>query len=330
MQAGAAGRNQYAMVRWPAKQDCANCPMIAPFGRHQIAFRGKIDYVSGDTATRVLRSDEELAFTPFDMEGGKSRLARWEAQFTKTLVAGGFIFLVAYAIPIILDGLHPEVRAFCDAVITVLWAAFAIDFVVRLVLATDKGHFLKHNIFDLITLGVPMLRPLRALTVMQRFSEWASSSLRGKWLTYVISAAVLAILVGSLAVVDAERGHLDATITTWPIGLIWAFEAVTDVGYDEYDPVTAEGHIVGLVLMLGGVVLMGFVIAAISSWFIENLSEQLHDKKAPATVGQVEDLTKIDKEILEAIRRVPKNSLEQLPYSSGVEQSGATNALLAP
>lgn len=267
-----------------------------------------------------LKTDEELAASPFDMEGTKTRLERWEHEFTKTLVAGGFLFLLAYAIPIILDGLHPQLIWFCEVLIVILWIAFLLDFIVRLILAPNKAYFLKHNIFDLITLGVPMLRPLRALTVVSRFTEWAGSSLRGKWLTYVISAAVLLVLVGSLAVVEAERPHPDATITTWPIGLLWAFESITDVGFDEYEVVTPVGHIIGVLLQLAGIALMGFVIAAISAWFVENLSEQLHDKKAPATVGQVEQLSDIekeqmelDKQILAAIRQTPLDALAQLP-----------------
>lgn len=267
-----------------------------------------------------LKTDEELAASPFDMEGSKTHLARWEQEFTKTLVAGGFLFLIAYAVPIILDGLHPELIRFCDILIAVLWVAFLLDFIIRLVLAVNKATFLKRNIFDLITLGVPMLRPLRALTVVSRFTEWAGSSLRGKWLTYVISAAVLLVLVGSLAVVEAERPHPDATITTWPIGLLWAFESITDVGFDEYEVVTPVGHVIGVLLQLAGIALMGFVIAAISAWFVENLSEQLHDKKAPATVGQVEQLSDVeneqmalDKEILAALRQTPLDALTALP-----------------
>ena len=280
----------------------------------------------------VVKEDEELAATPFDMEGGKSRLGRWESEFTKTLMIGGFVFLAAYAIPIILDGLHPEIRRFCDVVVIVLWIAFAIDFIMRFILAKNKGDFLKHNIFDLITLGIPMLRPLRALTVIQRFTQWASSSLRGKWLTYVIFAMVLLVLVGSLAVVDAERANPEANIITWPRGLLWAFEAVTDVGFSEYDPVTPLGNIIGVLLQLTGLALMGFIIAWISSWFMENLAEQLHDKKAPSTVGQVEQLedmgkeinkevTDLDKELLEALRAIPIDTLKQLGTSQPSPQS---------
>jgi voltage-gated potassium channel len=267
-----------------------------------------------DTGER-LRTDEELVTAPFYMEGERGQLHRWERRFSRTLNVSGFLFLIAYALPILFDGLHPEIASFCDILVGVLWAAFAVDFVIRVILASDKREFFtrKRNIFDLLTLAVPMMRPLRALAVMQQFTQWATNSLRGKWLTYVISGAVLLVLVGSLAAFDAERGRYGATITSWPIALSWAFEAVTDVGFGEYQPVTALGHIIGIVLMLAGVALMGFIIAAISSWFIENLSEQLHDKKAPSTVGQVEELTRIDQEILEALRMAPLDTIKQLP-----------------
>ena len=216
----------------------------------------------------------------------KSRLDQWEHQFGTAMTAGGFVFLIAYAVPILLDGLHPALKQFCDIVIWVFWAAFAVDFLVRLFLADAKPAFLKHNILDLVTLAVPMLRPLRALAVVERFSDWAGDNLRGKWLAYVIVGSIMLVLVGSLAVLDVERDAPDAVIHTWAAGLIWAFESVTDLGFGEYEVVTVEGHLIGIVLMLAGLVLMGFIIATIASWFSENYAEQARDLRAPAMIGQ--------------------------------------------
>jgi len=217
------------------------------------------------------------------------------------MTAGGFVFLAAYAIPIILAGRHPALAQFCEIVVWVLWIAFAIDFLVRLILADRKLEFLRHNIIDLVTLGVPMLRPMRALTVVERFSSWATGHLRGKWLTYVAAGSAMLIFVGSLAVTDAERAEPGAQIHTWFQGLIWAFEAVTDVGFGELEVVTLEGHLIGIVLMLAGLILTGFLIAAISSWFMENLAEQSHDLKASATIGQVERIIEQHDEIIRAL-----------------------------
>ena len=244
----------------------------------------------------------------------KTKLDRWEQQFGTAMTAGGFLFLIAYAIPILLDGRYPQLAMFCEILIWVLWVAFAIDFVVRFILADNKTKFLKRNVIDLVTLAVPMLRPMRALTVVERFSEWAQNHLRGKWLAYVISGAVLLVLVGSLEVTEAERGIPDSRIHTWGAGLIWAFEAVTDIGFGEYEVVSTEGHLIGIGLMLAGLVVTAFIIAAISAWFIENLAEQSHDLKAPATIGQVERIIEQHDLIIQALGK-----LDSIPENEGSE-----------
>jgi voltage-gated potassium channel len=244
----------------------------------------------------------------------KTKLDKWEHQFGTAMTAGGFLFLIAYAIPILLDGRNQPLAQFCEILIWVLWVAFAIDFVVRFILADNKTKFLKRNVIDLVTLAVPMLRPMRALTVVERFSEWAQNNLRGKWLTYVISGAILLVLVGSLAVTEAERGIPDSQIHTWGAGLVWAFEAVTDIGFGEYEVVSTEGHLIGVGLMIAGLVVTGFIIAAISAWFIENLAEQSHDLKAPATIGQVERIIEQHDLILQALGK-----MDSAPENEGSE-----------
>ena len=245
----------------------------------------------------------------------KNRLHDWELQFGTAMTAGGFLFLIAYAVPILLDGRLPQLASFCEILIWVLWVAFAIDFFVRFALANNKKQFLRHNVIDLITLAVPMLRPMRALAVIDRFSHWASNNLRNKWLTYVAATSALLILVGSLAVTEAERAYPESSIHSWGAGLVWAFEAVTDLGFGEYEVVSLEGHIIGIGLMVAGLVVTAFLIAAISAWFIENLAEQSHDLKAPATIGQVERIIEQHDLIIKALGR-----LDSTPENAGSEE----------
>lgn len=44
-----------------------------------------------------------------------------------------------------------------------MWAAFAVEYVVKLYLAPDRWRFFKANVPDLVIVLVPMLRPLRVL-----------------------------------------------------------------------------------------------------------------------------------------------------------------------
>lgn len=45
----------------------------------------------------------------------------------------------------------------------------------------------------------------------------------------------------------------------------------TTVGYGDRFPVTAEGRLVGVGLMLAGIALLGVVTATLASWFVERI-----------------------------------------------------------
>ncbi len=42
------------------------------------------------------------------------------------------------------------------------WALFVVDYVVQLALAPRRGRFFVHNLFDLLVVALPLLRPLRS------------------------------------------------------------------------------------------------------------------------------------------------------------------------
>src|SRR4026207_1731213 len=44
-----------------------------------------------------------------------------------------------------------------------LWAAFALEYGIRLYLAPSKGQFMRANVIDLVVVVVPFLRPLRVM-----------------------------------------------------------------------------------------------------------------------------------------------------------------------
>jgi voltage-gated potassium channel len=124
-------------------------------------------------------------------------------------------------------------------------------------------------------LAVPVLRPLRALQVviaLARVNRRAAVSFRGRTTLYVVAAVLLLGFVAALAVLDAERGRPGANIDTFGDALWWAATTITTVGYGDLFPVTAEGRIVGVGLMLGGITLAGVVTASLASWFIEHFA----------------------------------------------------------
>src|SRR6476659_2678565 len=111
------------------------------------------------------------------------RLHRWERLSEWPLTAAALVFLVAYAWPILNPGLDGDTAETLRLVTWTAWALFVVDYVVRLGLATRRGQFFIHNIFDLLVVALPLLRPLRLLrllTLLHVLNRHVAGSLRGK------------------------------------------------------------------------------------------------------------------------------------------------------
>ena len=90
----------------------------------------------------------------------------------------------------------------------------------------------------------------------------------GETLGGALGATVLLMVVASVAVLDAERGHPGSTIQTYGDALWWSAVTATTIGYGDVYPVTASGRIVAFGLMLVGISMIGVVTASIAAWFV--------------------------------------------------------------
>jgi len=212
-----------------------------------------------------------------------SRVTRWEKQSEWPLAVAAAIFLAAYAWPILDPSLEHPWHRLCDIVDYVVWAIFALDYVLRLLLADQRGHYAIRHIPDLQVVALPILRPLRLLrlvVLLRILNRRATDSLRGKVAIYVAGATVIVLFCAALAVLDAERRSAHANITTFGDALWWATTTVTTVGYGDRYPVTAEGRFVAVGLMLAGIALIGVVTASFATWLIDRVRDVERDVEA--------------------------------------------------
>ena len=202
-------------------------------------------------------------------------LDRWSRRADTPLLVLAALFLVVFVVPLY----EPDLPVWLDrafAVINVLvWLTFTADYLMRLRLAPDRRNFVKHHLPDLLVLLVPFLRPLRLLRLVGLFgvaTRRASQRAQVKTTGGVVAAvAVLVVVCGGL-VLDAERGNDGANILSGQDALWWASTTVTTVGYGDRFPVTGEGRLVGVLLMLGGIALLGVVTASIAAWFVRRFT----------------------------------------------------------
>lgn len=195
--------------------------------------------------------------------------ARYERRTAAPMTALAVLFLVLYATSVLWQDRSPgadELLGFASAAI---WGIFAVDLVIRVALAERRGRYLLAHPIDVLTVVLPMLRPLRVLRVFTAGQVLLS---RGAGLARssqaVVLAAMLLVLIGALAVLDAERGAPEASITGFDQALWWAVTTVTTVGYGDLYPMTGLGRVVAASLMVVGISLVGLVTATVASWFL--------------------------------------------------------------
>jgi voltage-gated potassium channel len=204
------------------------------------------------------------------------RLRSWERRTSAVLTVFGALFLAAYAIRILSPGLPRTGHLAVEAVELVTWAALGIDVTVRLWLTKDRKRFLRTHIFDLIVLALPLARPLRVLrlvSILTIVHRRITAGTRLRLSVYVGGTTALLVFVASLAVLDAERHAPRANIHTYFDSLWWTICTVSTVGYGDHYPTTAEGRIIAVGLMVGGIGLLGFVTGSLASWFIDRFSD---------------------------------------------------------
>jgi voltage-gated potassium channel len=235
----------------------------------------------------------------------EARVDRWELRSEWPLAAVAALFLGAYAWPILDEHLSSGWKHSCEAVDYAAWAVFAIDYCIRLYLAEHRGHYWSHHLPDLAVIVLPILRPLRLLRLvmlLKVLNRTAADSLRGRIVVYVVGATGLLVLCAALAVLDAERHHAGANITTFPDALWWAIVTITTVGYGDRFPVTGDGRLVATGLMIGGIALLGIVTATLASWLIDAVRQS----EATEQAATREDIHRIDAK-LEELRTMMLN-----------------------
>lgn len=208
-------------------------------------------------------------------------------------VVASFAFLIAYSWRVILD-LDGTGESVALGIMIVTWILFAIDYVVRLVLATPRGVWFRRHVFDLLVVLLPALMPVRllsALTTVPLLQHSRGTAIRSRVGIYGAGAAAVLIWMAALGILDAERGRADANIQTFGDAIWWALVTITTVGYGDHYPVTALGRVVAVLLMAGGVAVLGVVTATLSSWIIDKAAAGSDDAGQPATRGQVRELS---------------------------------------
>ncbi|MEO3783603.1 ion channel [Actinocorallia sp. B10E7] len=236
----------------------------------------------------------------------ESARRRWERRAQWPLTLAAVLFLAAYAWPILEPDLPSRQVSACLTLTWAMWALFAVDYFMRLLLSRNRLRFVRSHLLDLALVVLPIFRPLRLLrliTLLAVLNRYAGRSLRGRVIAYAAGSSMLIIFIAALAVLDAERKVPEASITTFGDALWWAMTTVTTVGYGDTYPVTETGRFIAGGLMLSGIALLGVVTASLASWLIERVAD-LEEQSQAATRRDVEALSREIAELRAEIARL--------------------------
>ena len=165
-------------------------------------------------------------------------------------------------------------------------AFFFFEFLYRFRLAENKLQFMKWGWIDLLS-SIPMVDYLRAGRVLrlirlfrvirafkstrQLLNHIFKNKAEGA-LTSVVSISVLLIIFSAIAILEVET-DANGNIKTAEDAIWWSYTTLMSAGYGDVYPVTTEGRIIAMILMVFGIGLIGTLTAYIASVFVKDKSK---------------------------------------------------------
>ena len=178
--------------------------------------------------------------------------------------------------------LPPGINSILQFFDNLICLIFIGDFFHRLWIAPSKLRFLRWGWIDLVS-SIPMLgwfrwgRAVRAFRIFRALRAFRSTRILIRFLflkraqgAFVVVGLITFLLVifSSIVALDFEPGAPNSNIKTFADAIWWATVTISTVGNSGLYPVTVEGRIVAVFLMIGGLGLLGTFTGFIASYFL--------------------------------------------------------------
>ena len=204
----------------------------------------------------------------------------WERWSTVPLAILALLYLGLYSVEVL--GHLPPALFFDFVVVSdVIWGIFIVDFVARFILSPEKVPFLKRNAIELVALILPFFRAFRMFRVVIAlgFLSRVGKSLSARINIYVGLILPLLIYVCALGVYEAEHLAPGANIKEFGDAVWWAFVTLATVGYGDYYPVTLEGRMIAVFLMIAGLAFVSVIAVSVATIFLNRLEYDITKRK---------------------------------------------------
>ncbi len=201
-----------------------------------------------------------------------AKIAKWERKSAIPLGILALLFLAFWAMQVLLPVTQLEWEIL-EVAIILIWVGFIVDFVVRYLYHPDKIRFMRNNVIEFLALVLPafrVFRMLRVITAIGMFTRVAQT-LQARVNIYIAIVLPMMVFAGALGVYEAEHDVPSATIKSFTDALWWCCVTVFTVGYGDLYPVTLEGRVIAVLMMLGGFGLISVVTANLASYFLKQV-----------------------------------------------------------
>jgi voltage-gated potassium channel len=187
----------------------------------------------------------------------------------------------------------------------IIWVIFILDFFLKLIVASNRVHFLKKNWLTVISLLIPAFRIARFARVfrvvrglksvrlvkvvasLNRGMKSLGATMKRRGLKYVVLLTIFVILGGAAGMYGFENEH---GLKSYGQSLWWTSMLITSLG-SEYWPQTGEGQALCLLLAIYGFCVFGYITATLASFFVGRDAEE---ENAPvAGAHEVKELKKL-------------------------------------
>jgi len=200
-------------------------------------------------------------------------------QFT-VLVLSVYVLgamLAEYVLPV-----DDDMRHLLNRIDFFVCMVFLADFCARFYKAESKLRFMKWGWIDLLS-SIPnvdplrwgrlarifrIIRVLRALGSTRRIVAFLYRRRMSGLFGTALLVTFLLLVFSSIAILALEDEE-GSNIKTPSDAIWWAFTTITTVGYGDRFPVTTEGRIVAVILMVAGISLFGVFTGLFAKMFME-------------------------------------------------------------
>lgn len=193
------------------------------------------------------------------------------------------VFVLALAAELILTAQGEPVPGVISWALTAIWILFGVQFAMGLLISPDRLRYVRRNWITAISLVLPFFRifrvlraaralrafsGVRALTAFNRAARALADALAWSRAGYPLALAGTATVLGSATIFLFEADHAGTPIESYPDALWWTLATLTTVGAS-YEPQTVGGRAIGLLVMISGLVILGYVAGVVGALLFE-------------------------------------------------------------